>query len=327
MFRIFSKTKLALALGGLLMGVACNDFFERDLSGEDVTLISPANGYTTTVFTQQFSWNEVKGASRYRLQIARPSFAALQAYAADTLLGGTSFAYTLAPGYYEWRVKALNNSSESNYSAVHSLHIDTTSDLSAQQVLLVAPAQNFDSRSGTPLFTWQPISIASGYHIIIKSGTSWSTGSTIISDTVSTTFYNVSAAQALGEGQYTWGVRAINAISYTQNFATRSINIDLTAPPTPTALSPLNNTIHSPGTFTFTWNRPVDQGIYRAARFDSLYIYTDSLYQNLYGKYEETGLSRSESINNQGTYYWFLVGFDRAGNQSAKSTRFYFTVQ
>ena len=155
-------------IGAIALLFSCNDFFVKDISETIVVLTSPADNVVTTQLTHTFIWEEVQRSDYYRLQIAYPSFSAIQYYVVDTLTYNEQFLISLSPGAYQWRVKAINSASETDYSEIRDLQIDTTSDLSNQTVALINPIANAYKNTALPSFYWQAMSIADSYNIIIK---------------------------------------------------------------------------------------------------------------------------------------------------------------
>jgi len=320
-----SKWLVAVAAAGIL--VSCNDFFVRDISSQQVVLTSPSDSTVTTLYTQEFVWEELNGADNYQLQIAYPSFSSIQFFVLDTVVTDNRLTYTLSPGTYQWRVRATNSSYESQYSNPFTITIDTTSDLTFQLVALNSPAAGIFLNDTTPTFSWQSMSIATSYNIIIKTGSSWTTGTTVLSDTVSINNYTLSAAQYLAEGNYIWGVRAINAISYTQSYSTRTFGVDKTNPPTVSLLLPTNNSLQSTGQVTFTWTQPADLGTDPSPRTDSIYLFSDTSMVNLIYRDATTTPSVTRTLTGIGMYRWYVISFDAAGNSSDTSSKFKFTLQ
>lgn len=311
----------------ILCCTSCHDFFEDDISGQTVTLISPANGTTTTQLTHTFIWNEIKYADSYHLQIAYPTFSNIQYYIADTNLTTEQFLITLSPGTYQWKVKAVNSASETAYSSVYDLTIDTTSDLSYQSVVLISPSSGRYINSNLPSFIWQQMSIADKYNIIVKSSSNWTTGSTIINDTVTTPYYNLTTGQELSEGTYTWGVRAINSLSYTYNYNTATFYIDTTSPPTVTLTSPTHNSLQTLGSITFTWQQGSDIGNFQSPRTDSFYLYADTAMTTILYRDASTSSAITKTVSNTGMYRWFVKSYDAAGNGGISSSKFDFVIQ
>jgi hypothetical protein len=321
-----SVAKASIALVFFICLTSCEDFFVRDLSGDSVTLVSPSNGVTTILQTQEFVWDEMKGAENYQLQIAFPSFAAIQYFVLDTTISKTKFTFTLEPGIYEWRVRAKNFGGYSLYSSPFQITIDTTSDLSQQVVALNAPVNGKATNDSTPSFSWQSVYAATSYNIIIKNGSSWSSGSVVYNDTVSTNSLTLALADYLSEGTYVWGVRALNAISYTQSFSTHLLYVDVTNPPVVTLVSPSQQSSQSAGFISFSWTRSTDLGNSPTARTDSLYIFSDTTNLTVFDRIGSSGTSASLSITATGWYKWFVVSYDQAGNPSDTSTQRTFQV-
>lgn len=89
-----------------------------NISNATVSLLAPANAviYSTTD-TINFSWESILGADNYTIQIATPNFANATQIVENQIVTGTSFSVSnLEANSYEWRVKALNSSFETNYT-------------------------------------------------------------------------------------------------------------------------------------------------------------------------------------------------------------------
>src|SRR5258705_9410550 len=108
--------------------ISCEDFIEKDISGKHVSILAPADGYISNSLTITFWWNELEGAEQYKLQIVKPNFAAIQDIIADTTLTDTRFTTTFAPGTYQWRIKAMNNGGDSDYST-RTFTVDSSGNL------------------------------------------------------------------------------------------------------------------------------------------------------------------------------------------------------
>lgn len=90
----------------------------NDISNKQVVLLAPADGVIfTDVNTINFSWEAVLGADQYVIQIATPNFQNALEVITDQTLNNTQFSVSnLEANAYEWRVKAINASSETLYS-------------------------------------------------------------------------------------------------------------------------------------------------------------------------------------------------------------------
>ncbi|MFL5763634.1 MAG: hypothetical protein ACJ77K_06800 [Bacteroidia bacterium] len=287
----------------------CRDLIEKNLSKEHVFIVAPANNTVSAFYSQQFIWEEVEGADHYQLQIVKPDFASIQQYVLDTSIVTTKFSYTLLPGTYQWRVKALNGSSETEFS-MNNLVIDSALDLSGQPTVLISPADNYSSNSFTQSFSWQPMPNATNYLFqVLESGTVIRTEST----TAHSTTYTFSV-----EGNYQWRVFAQNATSGSA-CTLRTISIDNTAPGVPVLTAPLaNDTASNP--VALSWTSDV------SSVADSVYIYADT---NL------TVLTIAELVTTQSysftgavgaDYFWRVRSKDAAGNWGPFSLRRKFIV-
>ena len=89
-----------------------------DISTENIVLLAPANAATFTPSdTLNFSWETVPNAVSYTIQIAQPSFEAAVEVIENQTLSTTSFSVSsLEANSYEWRVKALNETSQTSYT-------------------------------------------------------------------------------------------------------------------------------------------------------------------------------------------------------------------
>ena len=119
-----SKIRLQLSIYAfaVILSAACNDIFEIDLSGQTVELLAPTDSLITELKSQKFWWTLIEGSLWYELQVVSPDFSNISSLRLDTILENNNFQLTLQPGVYQWRVRAFNGSSSSEYS-VNSLVI------------------------------------------------------------------------------------------------------------------------------------------------------------------------------------------------------------
>lgn len=295
----------------LIIGISCEDILVRDISKRTVNILSPTDNYVTNTLTQTFWWDEVKDAEQYRLQIVWPSFSSIQTLILDTLLTSNKFTFSLPrPGSYEWRVKAINNGSETNYFS-HKLTVDSTLDLSTQVVVLFQPSDNFVSNGATFSFKWNSLYNATAY----RFGISNSITGLVIDTTVTTNYLSLS----LDTGEFIWKVRAENLISVSP-YSQRLLTIDRESPQPSLQVSPqLAETLSSP--LTLSWRR------YSGTVFDSLFVYSDTSLTTLTVQiaiadtfFEVTGTSFHK-------YFWRLKSVDAASNVSEYSSTYNYFVQ
>lgn len=97
--------------------ISCEEIImEQDISNEKVQLLAPSNNAVLKAGAGSFNWDVVKGADKYRLQLAIPNFAAANQVVVDTLITNTIFIKNLTVNTYQWRVKANNSAYETAYS-------------------------------------------------------------------------------------------------------------------------------------------------------------------------------------------------------------------
>ena len=88
-----------------------------DLSNKTVPILAPVNNSKLKNPEVNLTWVAVEGATEYHVQIATPSFTHALQIVADSQISDTNLSQTLtASTTYEWRVKALNSSSETPYT-------------------------------------------------------------------------------------------------------------------------------------------------------------------------------------------------------------------
>jgi hypothetical protein len=218
----------------------------------------------------------------------------------------------LVPGTYQWRIRALNGSSATPY-VVRTLTIDSTTDLSSQTIILNSPANNYATNASTVTFTCYGLYNATSYRWALKTHASGFTGSLVLPEHLeSDTSVTITG---LTEGYYDWGMRGETSLSSTL-YASRSIYIDFTAPVTPSLDLPANgNTATGPG-FNLSWIHATDTG---SPLYDSVYIYNNAALTGITRTYKITSSTNVSDTLSNGTYYWRVKTFDKAGNASGFS--------
>lgn len=301
-----------------LIGILCFSFFsceeiimEKDISKSEVVLTAPMNNaqfYSTGV---TFTWDVVTDATEYQLQIATPNFANPLQIVLDKTIKENTFTQQLPLGNYEWRVKAINSAYSTNYSS-RQFSVVSNADFQNNTVVLNTPVNNLITKTAVQNLSWQSIIGAVNYQLQIYDG-----NNTVISDqTLTATNLNY----IFTEGSFFWKVRASNGTQQTL-YSSRSILVDTTAPNMPVLSAPANTSTTANTNINFQWNRTAIAG---STEKDSLFIYNDAALTNL--KLKKEASSPSATTLDLGTYYWYVKSFDAAGNSSAKSTVFSFTI-
>ena len=137
------KKKHFILLIPILVGLtSCEDFIEEDISGESIVIVAPPDNFQTSTATLTYWWNELEGAETYEFQIVKGTFSYVEQFITDTSTTLNQLQYTLQPGNYQWRIRGVNNGYETPFTT-HSLVIDSTLDLTNQQVALTFPPNNY----------------------------------------------------------------------------------------------------------------------------------------------------------------------------------------
>lgn len=89
---------------------------ENDLTNTEVTLIAPADSIETSSTAITFGWERIEKADSYLIQIVKPNFDQPETLITSEETTDNSFALTLSAGQYQWRVKAVNDASSTEYS-------------------------------------------------------------------------------------------------------------------------------------------------------------------------------------------------------------------
>lgn len=202
------RVDLLLLLGMLLVS-SCSTFLEKSITGKVVVLDAPASGVALSSYTENFHWEPLSGALTYELQLVVPNFTRSQNFLLDTTISRNAFTYTLVPGSFQWRVRALNGSSETAFTTA-SFSVDTAS-FNTQVVVLSAPGTGALVMSPRVTLSWQPLFGASQYRIELDS-----VASNLLGTSNTPLFTVLTAASSTAytcphTGTYYWRVRAENA--------------------------------------------------------------------------------------------------------------------
>lgn len=141
------------------------------LSGQTLIVISPANLIESNSLSQNFIWQSLYGATRYRFQLDTLLFNDETDLVYNNTLPGTTINYTfLNDGIYQWRVRAENDTANSLWSDIKTLTIDR---VAPSKVELLSPINN--STNDQPiLLSWNTQSDANYYKLYVYKSDSTS---------------------------------------------------------------------------------------------------------------------------------------------------------
>lgn len=297
---------------------SCSDVIEKDLGNSAVTILAPANNAINPNYVQTFWWEYVEGASSYQLQIVKPRFDSVLVLVLDTIIQSNKFTISMLPGNYQWRIKALNGSSETQYITRDLIIV--VSSLIGQSIVVNSPVNLIESNVLLHSFIWQPLYGATRYKFQIDSLQFNDENDLVYNNTLSTTFINYTF---LKDGVYQWRVRAENDTANSLWSDIKTITIDRVKPSKVELLSPINNST-SATPLSLSWNDISDAGFYK------LYVYkSDST--SLYNSSFPLSINNTKSIftlgNSGQKLYWQVSAVDKAGNEGEKSTLRSFSIQ
>ena len=292
-----SLSLCAIIFPVMLLFASCSDILEEDLADETIVLLAPPNNHVTTTATITFWWEELEGADEYNLQIVSPRFDSIIQLTIDSLVQNNKFTVTLSPGIYQWRLRGENSATTTDY-VTRNLTIDTTTDLSQQIMVLVAPTNNLITNSFSIFFDWNALTNAEDYRFEIATP-DFTNGANVLNINLGGDSINYTIT---AEGTYQWQVRAQNAFSNTA-YTTRTFTVDTTSPNAPVLTSPNDQAIVN-DTTTLTWTHDSD------VTGDSLFVFTDSLLtNNSLTTYKITTTHTFIGTTNQ-DYFWYLRSVD-----------------
>jgi hypothetical protein len=310
-------TKYSLIFGLVLIFNSCNAIFENDITEENMNLILPQNGQNFSTNQVVFKWEELDGATGYRIEIVSPSFSNLENFILDSLVSGDSYTYILNPGDYQFKIRGENSAYASIYTGPYSITIDSVYDLTNQYILLINPSKNLYTNSNDITCNWDSHYAAETYEFQLRSDTGFTSTSILdfVPDIVGSV-YTITVS-VLVEGMYSWGVKGHNQIS-SSDFSYRNIFIDLTNPNDVTLVTPLDDATTASSIVMFKWNSGVDTGIAQSPVSTTIEISTDSLFNTNYETYTNITADSLEidfpTVSDE--YWWRVLAIDEAGNQS-----------
>jgi hypothetical protein len=207
----------------IMVVISCDDIIEKDIADDTMVLHAPSNGYKGHQGKHTFWWDEVNGASKYRLTIASPYVDSADFVVLDTIITKNKFEATMPAGNIQWCVKAMNGYYETKYGC-NSIVLDSVlveeTDISADKIVLQSPSDKHTTNLTDQIFWWEKLDGVTQYHLIVASP-DVSNATTIIADTVITknTF-----EMTMPVGKAQWCVQGENT-QYKTTYTCRSLEI------------------------------------------------------------------------------------------------------
>ncbi len=305
------KVLIIVVMAAWLFG--CTDIIEPNISGEHVKLLAPTDSLTTIYSSIALWWDPIKNANSYSVQIVSPSFDFIERLMMDTITETNQVVVSLFPGQYQWRVKAINYSYETEYTT-STFFIDSTLDLSQQKVVLTSPIDADTNNNVYIELRWDFLYNANKYVVVAENQ-----DGIIASDTLMTNRYFLTLYI---DGEYSWKVKGVNNYSETIYFR-RGFFRYTHIPNAPTLVLPVNlSNFSSDETIEFSWTR--DQLTVPSIQ-DSIFISNDSIFSDCVVK-ASLDFPQFEDVLEVGTYYWKVKSIDKAGNESNFSEKRSFII-
>lgn len=313
-----------------LLTTGCKEIIAKKISSETPVLIVPSINDTVQFNPVQFKWEEMEGATSYRLQVVTPGFSNISYFTLDTFVTGTEFYVALDSAGYELKLTALNAGYESQTLGPVPFWVGVQPSAgSGSSVTLSAPSAGAYEPGNFPgPFSWNTVISATSYEFSLRTGSVFATGAPVhFQNGIATTNLTLPGTVNLQEGTYTWGVKAYLSNGGETNYSTRLLYIDATAPNIPAGTMIPSGTFET-GTVVFSWSNGTDPGTIQSPVTSVLQISTDPGFASTWAEESIQGNSVSVDMSSApfGTYYWRVYNTDAAGNTSAYSASHQFTL-
>jgi len=298
---------------------SCSDIIEPSIAKKQISAEAPANNYQSASYTVNFWWDQVDNALKYHLQVVTPKFDSVASLVLDTVVKSTRFSFSFNPGKYQWRVRAENGSSQTEYSQGRTFTIFPSS-IKQQQVQLGGPANNLLTNQSNITFNWNSIYGATKYQLEIDTNNFVNESSLVYNQTTPGQQLNFTLNK---DQNYQWRVRAENDTAQSQWSSIYYFSYDHTPPAIVSLTAPANaQTISLP--VTLQWSPSASAVRYK------LYVYqSDST--TLFSSAFPMTLTTTSYNFNQGSsgakIYWKVTAVDATGNESSSGNLRYFQIQ
>ena len=304
-------SNLLVGLAAVLVCTSCDDIFEEDISDDIITIITPTQDEVISGNTVTFMWNGLEGADNYRVQVSRSNTSEMTL---DSLVGKTSLSVPFPSGEFEWRVRGENFAYTTSYTFPEGFLVESSNDLSVQNVFLSTPSDNFYTRNNTIILNWSVLEAAESNSLQVTKTIGGNSSVTLQQDELVSTSFTLDANTLDGDAAFKWSVKGVNETSETP-FSNRTILLDTQVPNQPSLISP--NDAETVGTIVdFSWGSPEDIGAVQSPLQSLLEIATEEDFSAILQTYTVAGGSgeRQHEFSNPGEYFWRVRMEDQAGN-------------
>ncbi|MCX8014750.1 MAG: Ig-like domain-containing protein, partial [candidate division WOR-3 bacterium] len=276
-----------------------------------IELTEPQNGAVFQDRTPTFEWNEVSGATTYRIQIDNDENFTPPILINELVTGATTYtvpeALALNDGDYWWHVRAEAPGTPDPYSETRKFTVD---NVPPEIPELVSPSGPINDN--TPTFVWTEVSDAVLYNLVVSTA-----GKEEVIN-IETEELTYTPTEALVEGAYEWKVRAKDLAGNWSNFSDpMAFTIDITPPGIPELVSPSG--LINDNTPTFEWSEVSDAVLY------NLVVSTAGKEEVINIEVEGLTYTPTEALAD-GSYNWTVRAKDIAGNYGEFADPFELTI-
>lgn len=275
-----------------------------------VDLISPANNSDDVHSDTTLTWQSGDLADRYTVHISE--FETFETLLLDSTATDTTYVIDglLESGStYYWRVKALNEDGESDWSTVW--NFTTSQDASLpERVVLLTPENNSVGISPDTTLIWQESGQADNYNLQLSMEDTFQ--NLIIDSTLTQTTFDIIEKLDFNTSYY-WRVKAENAAGESNWSTVWNFTTEKTIPNVVILQEPADEATDVTLTPRFIWDESENAESYQlqlslSIDFDANTIVADS------SGIETTELILTNDLDENTTYYWRVRASNTAGS-------------
>jgi len=291
--------------------------YTTDNTGPNITLFHPPSGWsenTTNTLLFNFSVNDTFSAiPSCTLLINGTVYQTKTNVPKNT---NQTFSQYLDNGLYSWRINCTDSAGNTNETAVRSLTVNVTSDITGPVITPNSPAPAAFLNASTVLFNYT-VQDATG----IENCSLFLDGVlNVTNGTVTNNAENYFTVNGIADGFHTWFVSCYDnsTLFNNGNGTVRNFTVD-TSPPTPFALvAPANGTRTNQSILTFNWTQTTETNFRNyTVVLDNDSTFTSPEYLFSTNTITAVGIISSALLDNR--YYWKVIAYDLAGNARVSS--------
>lgn len=278
-------------------------------------LVSPTYGQNTIPLTTTLDWEHSVGATNYQVQLSTTSSYATTFIDTTGVLGSELDVTGLAGSTnYYWRVKAINDSGESNWSS--SWYFRTQDPVPATPTMY-SPADSLTNTATAMNFSWSAVTYATAYRIEVDTSEVFATP--MVDSTLGSTSFSLDSL--MYNTSYYWRVYASNATGESAPSATRMFTTEDGLPEIPFLDGPDINQTGLDTTVTFIWLAAADADYYQ------FQLASDTLFASVIKDTVTSELTVTVDSLEFGTRYFWRVRAVNTVGSSDWSTGYFSTIE